>query len=205
MDTELVSCVADYYTDKVRAHGATARGVDWNGEESQRLRFAQLAKLLPPEGEFSLLDFGCGYGALFDFLAQDHERLRYTGFDISPAMIAEARKRHPEISFIQAIEQLPDEVDYVLASGIFNVKLGFEESRWYDYLFKTLDEFNRVASGGFAFNCLTWYSDLERKRPDLYYPEPEALFKLCKSRYARNVALLHDYDLYEFTVIVRKS
>jgi hypothetical protein len=28
---------------------------------------------------------------------------------------------------------------------------------------------------------------------------------LCKRRFSRNVALLHDYDLYEFTVLVRKA
>jgi hypothetical protein len=58
---------------------------------------------------------------------------------------------------------------------------------------------------GFAFNCLTSYSDAERKRDYLYYADPCALFDLCKRRYSRNVALLHDYGLYEFTLLVRKA
>ena len=41
-------------------------------------------------------------------------------------------------------------------------------------------------------------------RPDLYYADPCELFDRCKRRYSRNVALLHDYDLYEFTILVRK-
>ena len=43
----------------------------------------------------------------------------------------------------------------------------------------------------------------ERMRPDLYYADPCRLFDHCKRRYSRHVALLHDYGLYEFTILVR--
>ena len=39
----------------------------------------------------------------------------------------------------------------------------------------------------------------------LYYADPGRLFDLCKRRYSRNIALLHDYGLYEFTILVRKT
>jgi hypothetical protein len=54
-------------------------------------------------------------------------------------------------------------------------------------------------------NCLTGYSDDDKKRDYLYYADPCRLFDLCKRRYSRQVALLHDYGLYEFTVLVRKA
>ncbi len=59
-----------------------------------------------------------------------------------------------------------------------------------------------MASG---FNCLTSYSDPEKKRDELYYADPCALFDMCKRRYSRQVALLHDYGLYEFTILVRSD
>jgi hypothetical protein len=68
----------------------------------------------------------------------------------------------------------------------------------------TLDVLDRASIRGFAFNSLTAYSDADRMRPHLYYPDPCELFDLCKRRYSRNVALLHDYGLYEFTILVRK-
>ena len=40
-------------------------------------------------------------------------------------------------------------------------------------------------------------------RPDLHYAEPSHLFDHCARLYSRNVAVLQDYGLYEFTVIVR--
>ena len=36
-------------------------------------------------------------------------------------------------------------------------------------------------------------------RADLYYADPRAFFDLCKRHYSKQVALLHDYGLYEFT------
>ena len=42
-------------------------------------------------------------------------------------------------------------------------------------------------------------------RLDLYYADPCALFDYCKRSFSRNVALLHDYEIYDFTLLVRKS
>ena len=33
--------IAEYYTTKITEHGETFRGVDWNSEEGQILRFEQ--------------------------------------------------------------------------------------------------------------------------------------------------------------------
>ena len=92
--TDLIKDIADYYTGRLAQYGITPRGVDWNGEDGQRLRFGQLARLLP-EADFSLNDLGCGYGALYGFLAQTHVDMRYTGYDVSPAMVAAARATLP--------------------------------------------------------------------------------------------------------------
>ena len=40
---------------------------------------------------------------------------------------------------------------------------------------------------------------------DLYYADPLDLFDYCKRNFSKNVALLHDYRLYDFTLIVRKD
>ena len=204
---DLLAEVADYYSEKIAQHGETPRGVDWNGEESQSLRFQQLCKIIcAGTVGFSLNDLGCGYGALFDYLLKNFPISSYLGIDVSKDMIraAESRHRkHPRARFITASE--PDAVsDYGVASGIFNVRQKREDAAWYDYLVNTLDLLNRTSLLGFAFNCLTIYSDEDKKRDYLYYADPCHLFDICKRRYSRQVALLHDYGLYEFTILVRK-
>jgi SAM-dependent methyltransferase len=203
---DLLSEVANYYSEKLAQHGETPRGVDWNGEESQTLRFEQLCKLVTTSDAFSLNDLGCGYGALFDFLKIRHPAISYLGVDVSEDMIQAATQRHQDSTqarFITSAE--PDNLaDYGVASGIFNVRLGRSDAEWRDYLEATLDVLNRTSRLGFAFNCLTSYSDEDKKRDYLYYADPCLLFDLCKRRYSRQVALLHDYGLYEFTILVRK-
>jgi hypothetical protein len=63
---------------------------------------------------------------------------------------------------------------------------------------------NALSRKGFSVNFLTKYSDPERMRPDLYYADPCLIFDYCKTHFSKNVALLHDYNLYDFTVLVRK-
>ena len=48
VDASILGRVADYYSDKVRQHGETARGVDWNSTESQKTRFDRLLEIVPP-------------------------------------------------------------------------------------------------------------------------------------------------------------
>lgn len=198
--------VANYYSTKLAEHGETPRGVDWNGEESQILRFQQLSKVISSSADFSLNDLGCGYGALFDYLKLHYRDFVYNGCDVSSDMINAARVRYAKdinAHFVVASEP-PEIADYGIASGIFNVRLGRNDAEWREYLEATLEVLNRTSKKGFAFNCLTSYSDQDKMRDYLYYADPCALFDLCKKRYSRQVALLHDYGLYEFTILVRK-
>lgn len=198
--------VEKYYTGKVAAHGPTALGVDWNSAESQRLRFAQLVKVIDPSRPFTINDYGCGYGALVDYLEENRYLFRYCGFDISAHMVSEARLAHPSptITFVDQETELRP-ADYTVASGIFNVRLGTPAEDWRRYLLDTLDSINDLSEKGFSFNVLTKYSDAQFMRPTLYYADPLFLFDHCKTRFSRFVALLHDYPLYEFTLLVRKT
>ena len=220
VDTSIRERVADYYSEKVRQHGETARGVDWNSTDSQRTRFDQLLKVVPSEAtvvsspttEYSILDYGCGYGALIEALGELGRPFRYVGFDLSEEMLSRARRLHGEAASESAMscefttnEEELEPCDYVVASGVLNVKLDAPLSEWKEYVLETLDALQRLSLRGFAFNALTSYSDPELMRDDLFYADPGWLFDHCKRTYSGQVALLHDYGLYEFTVLVRKD
>jgi hypothetical protein len=154
---------------------------------------------------FTLNDYGCGYGALVPYLRSHGYDAHYRGFDLSASMLEHARNKHgdsPRAIFKDREEQL-EPADYTVASGILNVKLDVADEDWREYVLATLDTLARLSLRGFAFNMLTSYSDADKMRPDLYYGDPRFFFDHCKRTYSRNVALLHDYGLYEFTMIVR--
>ncbi len=209
--TDLLSEVASYYAAKLSVHGDTPQGVDWNGSESQVLRFEQLTRILPQSNGFSLNDLGCGYGALLDYLAERYRNFDYAGYDVSREMVEVARSRFSARSYPDSnrrfhVASEPLEIaDYGIASGIFNVQMERSYAEWQSYIESTVDILNQTSRFGFAFNCLTSYSDVDKMRDNLHYADPCFWFDRCKRSYSRQVALLHDYGLYEFTILVRKA
>ena len=204
---ELLEMVEGYYTGKFRQFGTTHQGVDWSSEESQRLRFEQICRVMDGAGPHSLIDYGCGYGALFAFLQEREIAVQYSGCDLSPEIVDSARQLHGDrhnCRFFVGDDQL-SAADYVVASGIFNVKGDVDADEWQTYVLATLAKLDRLSRRGFSFNVLTSYSDPPLMKDYLYYADPCFLFDYCKRRFARNVALLHDYQLCEFTLIVRKD
>jgi cyclopropane fatty-acyl-phospholipid synthase-like methyltransferase len=203
MSNELLKTVSTYYTDKVKEHGATPKGVDWNNKESQYLRFEKLCNLIEP-GQFSLLDYGCGTGDFFNYLSKRHKDFKYHGFDISSEMIKTARGLIQDNKAAFSLTPPEEKFDYVVGSGIFNVRFHYNDDEWRAHIQNVLEDFNQKSNKGFSFNVLSLYSDVEKRRSDLYYADSLFLFDWCKKNISRYVTLIHDYPLYEFTMIVRK-
>ena len=198
--------VGEYYTCKVKSYGINPKGVDWNSTESQELRFKQLLKICEYDSNYSLIDYGCGYGALLAYMRNSDLYCTYQGYDLSEEMVRLCKERHLKTDNCDFYndETLLTISDYTVASGILNVKLQYSISNWENYVLHTLKKINALSVKGFSLNLLTSYSDKEYMREDLYYGDPCFYFDYCKRNFSKNVALLHDYGLYEFTLLVRK-
>lgn len=198
--------VEKYYTSKIDSYGISPKGVDWNSVESQELRFKQLLKICNLNSHFTINDLGCGYGAMFEYMLKNNLNFQYFGYDLSQSMIDKANKLFPNYNNATfKLGETLQQADYTIASGIFNVRQNETDKKWLEYIIHTIQFMNKNSSKAFSFNVLTKYSDKEYMRDYLYYADPCYLFDYCKRNFSRNVALLHDYDLYEFTIIVRKE
>lgn len=198
--------VEKFFSEKFHAHGATPRGVDYNSSEAQEIRFAQIAKLFVSDEKFSLIDYGCGYGAFARFLDTKGYQFTYTGYDPSVSPIQYGHDHRPanrQWKYTCHIDKV-GKADYTVACALFNVKLDIDIKKWETFIEITMERMSSLCHKGFAFNMLTKYSDVHCMRSDLYYGDPLYYFDMCKKRYSRNVALLHDYDLFDFTILVRK-
>jgi len=199
--------IRHYFKEKLEKFGATPQGLDWNSIEAQNIRFEQLIKVINAYENFSILDYGCGFGSLFDLLITRRYKFYYIGYDIVEEMIQKGKEIHEnyENCFFTDDETDLVPVDYVVESGIFNVKQSENYDEWTAYILNTLEKMNSLAKKGMAFNLLTNYVDKEYIRPDLYYADPCFYFDYCKKKFSQNIVLLHDYQLYDFTIIVRKG
>ena len=203
---KLIKKATEYYTKKLNEHGPTHRGLDWNSKESQDIRFDQLLKVIECNESFSILDYGCGYGALYPYMLDKFIEFDFYGYDTSNAMIEKALELYcnTNSNWFTKLEKI-NKTDYVIASGVFNVKFNILNNHWNDYVIDTLESINKISNKGFSFNLLSKYSDKSHMKYNLFYADPLYLFDYCKMNFSRNIALLHDYSLYEFTILVRKG
>src|SRR5579862_9859106 len=123
---------ARFFAQTFAEHGATGRGVDWKDDAAQTLRFEQLLRPLDTRAEFTINDYGCGWGALIPFLDSRRLHYRYCGYDIAEPLLAYARSRYQSdgrCSFVTDDSELPV-ADYTVASGIFNRPFSLSHDEW---------------------------------------------------------------------------
>ncbi len=201
--------VRQYYDRRLSRYGATPLGVDWDCALTQELRFVQLAKRMDLTRPFLLNDLGCGYGALFGFLAG---RCRpgvfdYAGVDLSASMIRKASERwggNARTAFSVG-SRCPRVADHSVASGIFNVKLGCADELWAELVADTLTGLHTASRLAFAVNFKLDLRAPDRTGGGLYRTRPEIWASFCEDRLAAKVVVVDDYGLDEFTLIVSSN
>jgi SAM-dependent methyltransferase len=194
-----------YYTEKLRQHGASARGVDWPSAASQYLRFAQLLKVCDLSQAFSVNDFGCGYGALLDYFAFRgiDTPICYTGIDISAEMVTAARAKwsHRAGTAFVVGATCPGLADYSVASGVFNIKLHWPVEAWEAYVASILMDLRASSRHGFAVNFVLPVDGPSDQR--LYRTTPDRWIGFLRDMHGCAAELITDYGLQEFTLLVR--
>jgi SAM-dependent methyltransferase len=198
-----------YYRELLNNEKDKSRQVGWRDNLAQIHRFQQLYRLFEGQTNIEVADVGCGLAEFYNFLNNINLKFNYIGYDISKDMVDSANLeiQPTENGFVVNHINTTDDVqdhDFLVASGIFNMKRDIGNEIWFQYIVDQLNIINKKAQKGFAFNMLTSYSDKEFMRDELYYGNPSIFFDYCKKNYSKNVALLHDYNEYDFTIIVRR-
>jgi hypothetical protein len=197
------------YTGNIRRLGLDSKSVGWRDEATHRLRFDKLVHGLIPDHAaepFTVNDLGSGYGAMFRYLDEHYNtRLKhYYGYEISDAMIDACRDFVTNDDRLEILKtNVPERsADYSFVCGTFNVKFQASDQEWDVYVKDMILRLAQQSTRGFAFNLLTSYVDW--KEPHLFYADPARYFDFCKRNVSRKVSLLHDYPLYEWTMVVLK-
>ena len=202
--------IAAAYTAQFKEHGACHTGVLWLSESSHYRRFTEFLYLLDGEdldAGFTVNDLGCGYGALFEFLAQEMPGAvsRYHGYDICPDMIAAARiytadpRAHFSLSDSASIH-----CDYSFASGTFNMMADAGADDWGAYVKNALQTLWENSRCGLAFNLLDAEA-VTAPQPWLYYTRREEYVDFCHSMLSPHVEWQHAPGAPDYTLLVRRQ
>lgn len=137
-----------FYTASMKKYGISPRGVHWNSQKSQEIRFSELLNLLPSTIS-TLGDAGCGFGDFYLYMKK-HERTpqRYVGIDSLHKMCVIATKRTAcEIVLADICTGELPLLDYYVCSGALNILTKFET-------YQFIRNCYIASKNGFVFNAL---------------------------------------------------
>jgi len=192
----------DYFDRSYAKHGKSVAALGWHAE-SQRQRFKILAQIGDLMGK-NILDVGCGFGDLYDFLCgQGIFMARYVGVDINAHFIEIAMKCHPHASFFctNILDFNPRmSIDYSLASGIFFL----DDLRWEEYFLAVCKKLLNISNIGIGFNLLSTI-ETGRGNPSDRFSRPWKIIELVMAELSPKVVLRHDYRDNDFTIFAYKN
>lgn len=191
-----------YFEARFARYGEEVKSL-WGSKDSQFERFEVLTPISNLEGK-SILDVGCGFGDLWDFIVK-HKSIRirdYIRIDVVQEFVEIAQSRYPEATFI--VSDILDlklrcQVDYALASGIFFLP----DEDWEDHMIRVCSRMLEIASNGIAVNYLSKFSP--NKDEASFYADPAMVVKLMMERIHHKIVLRHDYRVNDFTIYVYKG
>jgi SAM-dependent methyltransferase len=196
--------ISNFYKKNFNAYGDSFESVGWGDVSSQYLRFQKLTDGLIKEGS-SILDYGCGLGHFVDYLENQHlKKYQYVGIDLCDSFIKHAMQKYhskKNINFytgdISQKNLRNHSFDIAIASGVFSLKQENIET----YTFQTLSKMFELVDESVSVNFLTKHCDYELEKN--IHHDPSAILKEA-FKITSNLRLLHDYELYEFTLILNK-
>lgn len=191
----------DRYERRLKEHGYSPQTLGWGQHSRQEIRFGVLAEQVLENPTCSVLDVGCGFADLHDYLSARGWRGHYTGIDIVPGLLEIARDRHPELD-LREIDITEDDIDlnvydFVIASGVFNSKLTVGDNR--DHIWSALVSMARHGRRAVCVDFLSSYVDFIK--PGAWHTDPCWVFDRAK-QISRRVLLRHDYMPYEFALFI---
>jgi len=192
--------IVDRHRDSLKRHGYHPNALYWSSREIQEIRFEVLTEIGIQAGD-SVLDVGCGFGDFKAWFEQQGGALDYTGIDLSPDLLAEARKRHPDAQFLCGdlfdMDFSEHGFDWVILSGTLNEQL-YDEG---DYACRVIGKMFQLCRKGVAFNLLDarWI-----KAHDLQSHLPEEVMQYCYSL-CPDCFLRDDYLDNDFTIYMRRT
>jgi ubiquinone/menaquinone biosynthesis C-methylase UbiE len=194
-----LTALEDYYRAQLEGHAAPERRVGWNNAHGQQARFEALALSGNLKG-MKVLDVGCGLGAFWGYLKKKKLGVDYTGVDLFPNVIAEAKRHFPDALFearVLTAKPFPARsFDYSFLSGVFNVKV---KDNWL-YMRALLRCVMKQTRLCVAFNVLNAEAGLKEK--DRFMVHSKDLVAFGKRMGASKVRLLDHYHPMDLTLFL---
>jgi len=189
------------YDEMLEKYGYSSKSVGYPKVEPA-FRYHILTSIAKFQDGETLLDLGCGFGDLYDFLLKYHPNVKYMGVDLNPELISMGKNVHPNAD-LRVGDILKDDFgvfDWVVGFGIFSYR--WLETSTEDATKAIIQKMFQIAKKGVSVNFLSSYVDY--MQPMAYHVSPEWAFSFAKTL-SKRVTLRHDYMPYDFSLYIYKD
>jgi len=182
-----------YYDEVVSRHGDSAQGVHWNSQKMQYKRFEVLLGLLDLDANSSIVDVGCGFGALNAYLNEKEIAVKsYLGLEVMDSMVEVAQCKGVNVQKCDVLADPLPKADYYICSGAMNILTRDETNLFIERCLK-------ASNKGFVFNML---EGADESMVYNYY-DPNELKQMANVLDVRHV-MKKGYIERDFTVFLEK-
>lgn len=205
--------IRGHYEPLIRPGAEHHEMLDWASKDAQIARFMVLERCLrdtflamsggqitesdPPR----LLDVGCGISDLKSFLEWKKIAAHYFGVDITPGILSEARRKHPDRALIladvfQAAPFRKHQFDVVFCSGTLNLRLGNNSA----FAAKALAAMMDLAGRLIVVNFL--HQRTRERYNQCFYYDPDAILETARAvaPTGTRLRIIDDYLENDFTL-----
>ena len=180
-----------FYKKAHEKHNTSAKALHWNSKESQEKRFEVLINFIKDDlKNSSLIDAGCGYGHLLDYLKKSNTMPKdYLGIDCEEFMINIAKDNHKNFKF-EIIDIVDDNLplsDYYFCSGAMNILPQRDVLVFIEKCFHSSQK-------AFIFNFIT---------NSIFDVSKKDIITLCK-KLSNNVQIKENYIENDFSICLKK-
>ena len=191
------------YQSSYKKYGTGPRALKWRSEKAARQRYEQIVADINFNKK-SILDVGSGFGDIAAHIAKKSDTFTYTGIDLVPEFVKEAKKKYSKHNFLVGDyfkQPLKKKFDIVICCGALNGNykdnLGFRKKA-----IKTM--FNHTKE------CLVFNMSGRHPKPktarlsNVWFADSKSIFNYCKTLSGR-VLLKEDYHSNDFTIVMFKG
>ena len=194
------------YNYQFENFGVSPKGVFWQSILTQESRFKTLIKAInkkDQEGSTTITDFGCGYGALYNFIKDKPfmKHSSYKGYDIVPSMIKKAKDNFPNIDFIIS-EKILYPAEYTFISGTFNMAFNYSIAEWENYTINQIKNCYKMTQKTLAFNLL--FASKTKIENNLFYTSADRISSICKENFGESIIVKTPGAQKDLTVFISR-
>lgn len=194
------------YKQKFKEFGVSPQALQWKSKGAAHQRFRQFWSEIDFDDK-NVLDVGCGFGEMGNFLTKRYKNVKYKGVDIMPEFIENGKKIYPHLDLETQDffgQPKPENFDTIICSGALNSNFGTEEEnkKFRNDAIKTMfDHTSNVV----AFNMLGGHPAPinDNSESNIWYSDSLEILEYCMSL-TRRVIMRHNYHPSDFTIFMYK-